>query len=235
MAFLIKGKTVFIRGASIKSGHVHSLQLLEFNLLKVFSCPGSSIPDLGQWVGGWVTATLEFWHKEWLLRLETLQTFDQSVVKTKRQKDKKTKRQKDKKTKTKQWVQSRDVRAVSHSCDVLPDYSNTHFVALLYGRVVLCDGCLTDTYICSASWLWPIFYAPSRLSTPHWAHCTLFHLIFVLSALFCEVLVLKLNHYSLNCIHCSQLISRCTLCWLGYFTQTKGIFAVCISKSSALQ
>ena len=25
----------------------------------------------------WVTATLEFWHKEWLLRLETLQTFGQ--------------------------------------------------------------------------------------------------------------------------------------------------------------
>ena len=28
----------------------------------------------------WVSATLEFWHKEWLLTLETLQTFDQSDV-----------------------------------------------------------------------------------------------------------------------------------------------------------
>ena len=40
----------------------------------VFSCPGSSIPDLGHWLG----ATLEFPHKEWFLRLETLQTFDRS-------------------------------------------------------------------------------------------------------------------------------------------------------------
>ena len=55
-------------------------------------------------VTGWVSATLEFWHKEWLLRLET-----------KRQKNKKTKRQK---TKTKKRVQYCDVRAVSHSCDV---------------------------------------------------------------------------------------------------------------------
>ena len=29
-----------------------------------------------QWVSGWVTATLEFGHKEWPVRLETLQTFD---------------------------------------------------------------------------------------------------------------------------------------------------------------
>ena len=41
-----------------------------------FSCPGSSIPDLGQWLTDWLGATLEFWHKEWLLRLETLWTFD---------------------------------------------------------------------------------------------------------------------------------------------------------------
>ena len=31
--------------------------------LSLFSCPGSSIPDLG---GQWLTATLEFRHKEWL-------------------------------------------------------------------------------------------------------------------------------------------------------------------------
>ena len=47
----------------------------------------------------WLTATLEFWHQEWLLRLETHHTFDQSDVWTKWQKDKETKRQKDKKTK----------------------------------------------------------------------------------------------------------------------------------------
>ena len=26
----------------------------------LFSCPGSSIPDRGDWVGQWVSATLEF-------------------------------------------------------------------------------------------------------------------------------------------------------------------------------
>ena len=61
----------------------------------LFSCPGSSIPDLGESL----TATLECWHKEWLLRLETPQTFDQSDVWTKIQKYKKTKGQKYKKTK----------------------------------------------------------------------------------------------------------------------------------------
>ena len=37
-----------------------------------------------------VTATLEFGHKVWLLRLETLQTFDQSDVYTKRKREKKS-------------------------------------------------------------------------------------------------------------------------------------------------
>ena len=50
-------------------------------------------------VTGSLGATLEFWHKEWLLRLQTLQTFDQHDVQTKRQKDKKTKRQKDERRK----------------------------------------------------------------------------------------------------------------------------------------
>ena len=68
-----------------------------------FSCPGSSIPDLGQWVSEWLGATLEFWHKDRLLRLETLPTFDQHDVQTKSQKrqkkqqQKKTKNTKDKK------------------------------------------------------------------------------------------------------------------------------------------
>ena len=46
--------------------------------LLIFSCPGSSIPDLGQSLTDWVTATLEFLHEEWLLRLQTIQTFGQS-------------------------------------------------------------------------------------------------------------------------------------------------------------
>ena len=33
-------------------------------------------------VSQWVSATLEFWHKEWLLTLETLQTFGRSDVQT---------------------------------------------------------------------------------------------------------------------------------------------------------
>ena len=47
--------------------------LLYFVILYIFfSCPGSSIPDLGHWLTDWLTATLKFRHKEWLLRLETL-------------------------------------------------------------------------------------------------------------------------------------------------------------------
>ena len=38
---------------------------------------------VSQWVGEWLTATFEFRHKEWLLTLETLQTFDQHDVQTK--------------------------------------------------------------------------------------------------------------------------------------------------------
>ena len=63
-----KALTVTIRSASA------SLDVLSIAIL--FSCPGSSIPDLGNSV----SATFEFWHKEWLLRLGTLQTFDQHDV-----------------------------------------------------------------------------------------------------------------------------------------------------------
>ena len=49
-------------------------------ILWLFSCRGSSIPDLGHWVSGWAGATLEFRHKEWLLGLQTLQTFGQHDV-----------------------------------------------------------------------------------------------------------------------------------------------------------
>ena len=44
------------------------------------------------------TATLEFWHKKCLLRLETKQTFDKSDKKTKNKKNRKSKRQKYKMT-----------------------------------------------------------------------------------------------------------------------------------------
>ena len=44
------------------------------------------------WVSQSVSATLEFRHKEWLLRVQTLQTFEHSDVQTERQKDKKTKK-----------------------------------------------------------------------------------------------------------------------------------------------
>ena len=74
---------------------------MNFFYVYIFSCPGSSIPDLGQWVSQSVTATLEFRHKEWLLTLETFQTFYQRDVWTK-----KTKRQKDKKTKEKYQKES---------------------------------------------------------------------------------------------------------------------------------
>ena len=40
--------------------------------ISVFSCPGSSIPDLGHSLTDWVTATFEFWHKKWLFTLDTL-------------------------------------------------------------------------------------------------------------------------------------------------------------------
>ena len=73
--------------------------------LCVFSCPGSSIPDLGQWVSDsvthWLTATFlpQFWHKR-----VTFETWDLLVFwsvwcpdkKTKRQKRQKDKKQKDK-------------------------------------------------------------------------------------------------------------------------------------------
>ena len=72
----------------------------------------------------WVGATLEFWHKEWLLRLEILQTFDQSDVYwtsrlgMKRQNDKKTKRQKEKKTKRQKHRHRRNVTS-HHSSSLL--------------------------------------------------------------------------------------------------------------------
>ena len=71
-----------------------STYILTSTILHVFSCPGSSIPTLGR---QWLTATLEFGHKEWLKRLKTCQTFEQRDVHTKRQTDKKTKRHKEKK------------------------------------------------------------------------------------------------------------------------------------------
>ena len=67
------------------------------DVLLLFSRPGRSIPTLGRHSPSLKNLDT----KKWLLRLETLQTFDQSDVWTKRQKDKKTKWQNDKITKDK--------------------------------------------------------------------------------------------------------------------------------------
>ena len=98
---LVKPGLIICRG-------VPSIQIPD-NLF--FSCPGSSIYtwpwSVSQWVSEWVTATLEFRHKEGLSKLETFQTSDQSDVQTKRQK--KTKKQ-HKKTKKKKWIQRKKKR-----------------------------------------------------------------------------------------------------------------------------
>ena len=59
-------------------------------MFSIFSCPSSYTYPMSS--SSSLTATLEFRQKEWLYRLETLQTFDQSDVWTKRQKDQWTKR-----------------------------------------------------------------------------------------------------------------------------------------------
>ena len=78
--------------------------------------------SLSDWLTEWLTdATLEFWHKEWLLRLETLSDIWSEVVsrqKDRRTKGQKTKRLKDKRTLTKRSNWYCDVRAVRHFCDV---------------------------------------------------------------------------------------------------------------------
>ena len=72
----------------------------------LFSCPGSSIPDLGQWVSDWVGGC----HFRILTQRVTFKTSDHSDIlsawcpdkktkKAKRQKEKRTKRLKDKKDK----------------------------------------------------------------------------------------------------------------------------------------
>ena len=71
----------------------------------VFSCPGSSIPDLGQWLGGC--------HFRILTQRVTFETWHHSDFWSEWCQDKKTKRQEYKKTN----IQYCDVRAVSHSCD----------------------------------------------------------------------------------------------------------------------
>ena len=56
----------------------------------VFSCPGSSIPDLSQWVSGWLTHC----HFRILTQRLTFETWDPSYIWSERCPDKKTKRQK---------------------------------------------------------------------------------------------------------------------------------------------
>ena len=80
----------------------------------VFSCPGSSIPDLGQWVSEWVSQSLpllnfetksDFWHLKLFRHLIRVMS-RQKDKKTKRQTDKNRKRQKDKKDKRKDQKES---------------------------------------------------------------------------------------------------------------------------------
>ena len=73
-----------------------------FAFAVVFSCPGSSLPDLGQSLTEWVTHR----HFRILTQRVTFETWDPSDIwsewcldkKTERQKDRKTERQKDRKT-----------------------------------------------------------------------------------------------------------------------------------------
>ena len=73
-----------------------------------FSCPASSIPDLGHWVSQWLTATLEFQHKYWLLRPFRYMIRVIAIQKNKKPKRKKTKRKKYKKTKDKRQRPKRE-------------------------------------------------------------------------------------------------------------------------------
>ena len=67
---------------------------------RIFSCPGSSIPDLGQSLTDWVPL-LNFDRKSdfWDLRHMIRVMFDKKMKRQKRQKSKKAKRQKDKEQK----------------------------------------------------------------------------------------------------------------------------------------
>ena len=62
-----------------------------FGSTKILRAPITATPPS---VTEWVTATLEFWHKKWHLRLQTLQTFDLSDRNTERQKDRRQKKDK---------------------------------------------------------------------------------------------------------------------------------------------
>ena len=64
-----------------------------------------------------VTATLEFGHKVWLLRLETLQTFDQSDVYTKR---KRKKRKNSQSLEDTVWI---------------PNFGKTQFGKIQFGKI----------------------------------------------------------------------------------------------------
>ena len=70
----------------------------------IFSCPGSSIPDLGQWV----THSLTDCHFRILTQRVTFETSDPSDIWSEWCQDKKTKRQKDKRQKDKKTKRQRD-------------------------------------------------------------------------------------------------------------------------------
>ena len=86
---LLLGVPAYIRAPLSALINIHSLYLHVYIhwiwihcIIIGYQLPwhSSSIPDLGRSVSESVTATLELRHKEWLLRLETTQTFDQSDV-----------------------------------------------------------------------------------------------------------------------------------------------------------
>ena len=139
-----------------------------FSLAHVFSCPGSSLSGLGQSVNQWVSATIEFRQKEWLLRLETLQTFDQHNVWTKRQKsqndeeekkitwqtDNMTKRLKDEKTKGKKDKMTKrpkkELNIVTSAYLLsIPDICPFFSTDIIFGSIFRCAS-ISSTYPCQS-------------------------------------------------------------------------------------
>ena len=99
--------------------HRSFLSLIHFSPQPFFSCPGSSIPDLGHWLTQSLTHSVTDCHFRILTQRVTFDTWHpsdmsgQKYSKTKRQKDKMTKRQHDKKTKKdkkKQWKDKKTKR-----------------------------------------------------------------------------------------------------------------------------
>ena len=67
-----------LKNACFKLSKLEQVVDFKTTYSSISGCPGSSIPTLV--VTHLLPATLEFGRKEWLLRIETLQTFDQGDV-----------------------------------------------------------------------------------------------------------------------------------------------------------